>query len=89
MKELHCIKQKLIECVECQMHHLDKVNTKELGEVIDMIKDLSEAIYYCTITEAMKSDEEEGVERDDERPSHHHRAVPTVSGDGPAHHDGH
>ena len=28
-----------------------------MGEAIDMIKDLSEAIYYCTITEAMeKSD---------------------------------
>ena len=54
MKRLHCIKEKLIECVECQMEHLDKVDTKELGEAIDMIKDLSEAIYYWTITKAMK-----------------------------------
>jgi hypothetical protein len=32
---------------------LSEVDTKELGEAIDMIKDLEEAIYYCTVTEAM------------------------------------
>jgi hypothetical protein len=37
------------------MTHLDSVDAKELGEAIDMIKDLSEAIYYCTITEAMEA----------------------------------
>jgi hypothetical protein len=41
------------------MTHLDTVDTKELGEAIDMIKDLSEAIYYCTITEAMEKKDEE------------------------------
>jgi hypothetical protein len=40
------------------MTHLDTVDTKELGEAIDMIKDLSEAIYYCTITEAMEGKDE-------------------------------
>ena len=55
MKRLHHMKEKLICCVECQMSHLETVNTKELGEAIDMIKDLSEAIYYCTITEAMET----------------------------------
>ena len=54
MERLCGIKDKLIESVECQMCHLDKVNAKELGEVIDMIKDISEAVYYCTITEAME-----------------------------------
>ena len=33
---------------------IDKVNAEELGEVMDMIKDLSEAVYYCTITESME-----------------------------------
>ena len=56
MKHLEQMKKTLVECVECQMCHLDKVDTKELGEAIDMIKDLSEAIYYCTITEAMHGD---------------------------------
>lgn len=33
------------------------VNAEELGEVVDMIKDCSEAIYYQTITDAMKEKE--------------------------------
>ena len=45
--------------VQAQMGHLEQVDTKELGEVIDMIKDLSEAIYYCTITEAMEEKDKE------------------------------
>ena len=32
------------------MTHLEQADTKELGEAIDMIKDLEEAIYYKTIT---------------------------------------
>jgi hypothetical protein len=35
------------------MHNLQHVDSKELGEAIDMIKDLEEAIYYKTITDAM------------------------------------
>jgi DNA-binding transcriptional MerR regulator len=58
MKELKHMKEMLTSCVQGQMAHLDSVDTKELGEAIDMIKDLSEAIYYCTITEAMEEKEE-------------------------------
>ena len=43
--------------VQGQMGNLDKVDAKELGEVIDMIKDLEEAIYYKTITDAMTEKE--------------------------------
>ena len=53
MDRLKAIKEILVEKVEAQMCHLECVDTKELGEVIDMIKDLEEAIYYCTITDAM------------------------------------
>lgn len=35
------------------MNHLGEVDAEELGEAIDMLKDLEEAIYYTTITEAM------------------------------------
>ena len=59
MKRLCHMKETLMACVEAQMAHLDQVDTKELGEAIDMIKDLEEAIYYCTITKAMTDDEEE------------------------------
>lgn len=53
MEQLKYMKEMLTNCVQGQLTHLDTVDTKELGEAIDMIKDLSEAIYYCTITEAM------------------------------------
>ena len=53
MERLKSIKDILMGCIESQMTNLDEVDTKELGEAIDMIKDLEEAIYYCTIIEAM------------------------------------
>ena len=57
MERLKHMKEMLMGCVEGEMTHLDRVDTKELGEAIDMLKDLSEAIYYCTITEAMEGKE--------------------------------
>ena len=45
--------------VEGEMYNLAEVDTKELGEAIDMIKDLSEAIYYCTVTKAMEESEKQ------------------------------
>ena len=53
--KLERMKETLMSAVEVQMCNLEEADTKELGEVIDMIKDLEEAIYYCTVTEAMKS----------------------------------
>ena len=53
IERLHEIKYKLLSCVEEQMHDLSIVDAEELGEVIDMIKDIEEAIYYCTVVEAM------------------------------------
>ena len=55
MEHLKNMKTKLVECVEKQIGgNLEYTNAQELGEAVDMIKDLSEAIYYCTITEAME-----------------------------------
>ena len=59
MEQLKQMKEMLTGCVQGQLTHLDTVDTKELGEAIDMVKDLSEAIYYCTITKAMFEREEE------------------------------
>ena len=59
MEELKAMKQNLTALVQGQMSHLDTVDAKELGEAVDMIKDLSEAIYYCTITEAMEKSSED------------------------------
>lgn len=60
MDMLKSMKESLMCAAQTQMSHLDNVDAKELGEVIDMIKDLEEAIYYCTITEAMHQKEKEG-----------------------------
>ena len=57
IEELKTMKTQLMNCIQGQMSQLDKANTKEMGEAIDMVKDLSEAIYYCTITEAMEKGE--------------------------------
>jgi hypothetical protein len=55
MERLKGMKERLIHCVESQVYgNLEDIDAKELGEAIDMIKDLEEAIYYCTITKAMK-----------------------------------
>ena len=58
MEQLKQMKEMLTGCVQGQLSHLDKVDAQELGAAVDMIKDLSEAIYYCTITEAMEEKEE-------------------------------
>ena len=60
MEKLESMKECLIGMVESQIYgNIDKVDTQELGAAVDMIKDLSEAIYYCTITKAMEEGEEE------------------------------
>ena len=59
MEQLKSIKQCLVSAVQSQLGDLKKTDAKELGEVIDMIKDLEEAMYYCSITEAMEKSAEE------------------------------
>lgn len=58
MEELKRMKENLTSCVQAQMGNLHEADSKELGEAVDMIKDLAEAIYYCTITEAMEGKDE-------------------------------
>lgn len=59
VQQLKHMKSTLMNCVQGQLGDLSSVDAKELGEAIDMIKDLSEAIYYCTVTEAMEGTEED------------------------------
>lgn len=60
MEKLKQMKECLTGIVEGQIYgNIDKVNAEELGEVVDMIKDLAETIYYCTVTEAMEGQEKE------------------------------
>lgn len=59
MENLKSMKQCLMAQAQAQMGNLQQVDAEELGEVIDMIKDLEEAMYYCTITKAMEKTEKE------------------------------
>ena len=55
MERMKCMKDKLIEVAYEEINHnLKNLNTCELGEVIDMVKDLSKAIYYCEVTKVMQ-----------------------------------
>ena len=69
MEKLEQMKECLVGMVESQIYgNIDKVDAQELGAAVDMIKDLAEAIYYCTITKAM----EEGEEEDEDKKGKHH-----------------
>jgi len=59
MERLKMMKEKLMSCVESQLNDLSNVNANELGEAVDMIKDLEETIYYCTVVKAMEDKEKE------------------------------
>lgn len=52
-KRLMAMKQNLASAIEAQLCNLSEVDCEELGQAIDMLKDLEEALYFCTITEAM------------------------------------
>lgn len=59
MDRLKNMKEQMVSVVQSQMGNLECVDAKELGEAVDMIKDLAEAIYYCSITDAMEESEKD------------------------------
>ena len=58
IENLKTMKDQLMACTQAQLRDISSVDAEELGEAVDMIKDLAEAIYYCTITEAMEKSKE-------------------------------
>ena len=64
IKRMHCMIEKLAECAEKQFDNgIESVDTAEMGQVTDMLKDLAKAMYYRTLTKAMDdSDPEEIME---------------------------
>ena len=58
MHRLKAIEDCLISLVQGQMGNTSDVDAKELGEVVDMIKDIEEAKYYHSISKAMEEKEE-------------------------------
>ena len=63
MEQLKAIKRCLVDSLQSQLGDIKHLDAKELGEVTDAIKDLEEAMYYCSIIKAMEKSEEEGKEK--------------------------
>ena len=55
-KRIIAMIEKLADCIEPQFDNLEEVDCCELGEAVDILKDLEEALYYHTVTEAMKGE---------------------------------
>jgi hypothetical protein len=54
IKNIHSMVEKLSECAKCELDKgIEQIDTKEMGEVADIIKDLAEAEYYAKISKAM------------------------------------
>lgn len=64
IEKLKSIQECLASAAEAQIYDLENVDAQELGEVIDIIKDIEETIYYCTVTKAMKEGIEKSYESD-------------------------
>ena len=64
VKRMHEMIEKLSEAAECEFNKgIENVDTSEMCKVVCMMKDLSEAMYYRTLTNAMQeSDTEEIME---------------------------
>lgn len=68
MERLKNMKENLVSAVQSQISgNLSSVDAQELGAAVDMIKDLSEALYYCSVVEAMEKSEKESKKEE-----HHH-----------------
>ena len=76
VERLKSIKETLMCAVEGQIYDLTNVDAEELGEVVDMIKDIEEAIYYCTVVKAM-----EGEKHPEEEVMYYTPTKGTYSGD--------
>lgn len=68
IKMMHNMIEKLTKCAEMEFEKgVENVDTKEMGDVIDIIKDLAEAMYYRTLVVAME-DSEYGEDYDEYGP---------------------
>ena len=65
IKHIHELIEKLSECACSELSSgIENVNTCEMGQVIDMIKDLADAEYHARISKAMEEAEEDEKEEE-------------------------
>lgn len=59
IKMMHEMIEKLTECAKSEIDKkgIEELDAEEFGKATDIIKDLAEAMYYRTLTEAMKESE--------------------------------
>lgn len=55
MDKLKEVQEVLISAVADQVADLNRASAHELGEVVDIIKDIEEIEYYCSIIKAMEA----------------------------------
>lgn len=73
IKNIHSMIEKLSEVAKCELDKgVENIDTKEMGEVADIIKELSEAEYYAKISKAM-DEAEYGEDYDLEGPMEENR----------------
>lgn len=63
LKRVCKLEECCLEFVEERFKNMLTADTKECGDVVDMIKDLAETKYYMSITKAMEEYDEEEPER--------------------------
>ena len=62
IKRMHEMIEKLSKAAECEFSKgIENVDTCEMDKVVDMMKDLSEAMYYRTLTKAMQESDTEEI----------------------------
>ena len=62
MDEIKKIKEDVLRFMqqEVSKYGNSRMDTKEIGELADIVKDLAEAEYYCTVAQAMGSQDQMG-----------------------------
>lgn len=56
VSRMHCMIEKLSECAKAEFDKgIENIDTCEMGQVTDMLKDLAEAMYYRTLTMVWKN----------------------------------
>ena len=59
MEQLKTMKDQLTTKVHAQLANIEQADYHELGAAIDMIKDIAETEYYCSVVKAMEEKEQE------------------------------
>ena len=67
LERLQALKHNLMCTIESQMCNVYEADAEELKCAIDMLKDIEEAMYYCTITDAMQEKDKKEFEYKNQR----------------------